>query len=204
MADLRWVFPDLDIRRIKITYRHSRQLNALSHKLAGLALEAEEAAVLPEHVNNEGIDPVVGLALSGATLVSWLRDRIAEIESFTGGLPSIAVLVNREEEVQPLAGALDAALSKRNIRCVACPGGQVRGNDHDVRVFDVQHIKGLEFEAVFFVGIDDLAKARPSLFEKFLYVGATRAAMYLGLTTSAPQLPDRLLPLRDAFGSRWR
>ena len=28
---------------------------------------------------------------------------------------------------------------------------------NDVRVFDIQHIKGLEFEAVFFVGVDRLA-----------------------------------------------
>lgn len=203
-ADLRWVFPDMDVRTIKVTYRHSRQLNALAHRLAGLAADAQEAAALPEHVDNEGFDPVLGLGLSGDALVSWLADRIAEIERLTTVLPSIAVLVNREEKVQPLAEALDVALSERNVRCVACNGGQVRGDDNDVRVFDIQHIKGLEFEAVFFVGVDELADARPTLFDKFLYVGATRAAMYLGLTTSAPQIPDRLLPLRAAFGSRWQ
>ena len=32
----------------------------------------------------------------------------------------------------------------------ACPDGKVVGQETAVRVFDVQHIKGLEFEAVFF------------------------------------------------------
>lgn len=202
-ADLRWACPGMDVRTVKITYRHSRQLNALAHGLAGLAPDAPEAT-LPEHVDNEGVDPVLGLGLSGAVLVSWLAERIVEIERLTSVLPSIAVLVNREDEVQPLADALDAALSGHNVRCVPCHGGQVRGNDNDVRVFDVQHIKGLEFEAVFFVGVDELAGAKPTLFDKFLYVGATRAAMYLGLTASSVELPPRLLPLSAAFGPHWR
>lgn len=43
---------------------------------------------------------------------------------------------------------------RKNIRAVACSRGHLAGQDDDVHVFDVQHIKGLEFEAVFFVGVD--------------------------------------------------
>jgi hypothetical protein len=70
-------------------------------------------------------------------------------------------------------------------------------------LFDVQHIKGLEFEAVFFVGLDRLAQRYPDLFEKYLYVGATRAAMFLGMTTSAAALPDKMRALGDRFGTKW-
>lgn len=202
-AELKWVFSDIDIRTIRITYRHSRQLNALAHRIAQLSDNGHQAAALPEHVDNEGFDPVLGLGLGGEDLVVWLRDRILEIERLTGSLPSIAVLVNQEAEVQPLADALQRALADHNIQCSACPNGQVRGNDNDVRVFDVQHIKGLEFEAVFFAGVDQLAKNRPELFDKFLYVGATRAAMYFGLTSASASLPTKLAPLQDAFTSTW-
>jgi len=68
--------------------------------------------------------------------------------------------------------------------------GQTVGQDNDVRVFDVQHIKGLEFEAVFFVDVDELAERLPTLFDRYLYVGATRAATYLGLTCAGR--PSRL------------
>ena len=118
-------------------------------------------------------------------------------------MPSIAVLVNDEDEVVPVAAALDAALTDKNIRAVACSRGQTVGQENDVRVFDVQHIKGLEFEAVFFVGVDELAGRLPALFDKYLYVGATRAAYYLGLTTSGPSLPLKLSSLEDAFHVRW-
>jgi DNA helicase IV len=134
---------------------------------------------------------------------SWLAARIGEIEKLTQTLPSIAVLVNDESTVATLATKLDQALADQNTRAVACPGGQVMAQENDVRVFDVQHIKGLEFEAVFFVGIDELSEERPELFDKFLYVGATRAATYLGLTTAGPCLPARISSLAGSFVEDW-
>ena len=79
---------------------------------------------------------------------------------FTKPLPSVAVLVNDEAEVGPLADGLKAALADQNLNVVACYKGQFAGQENDVRVFDVQHIKGLEFEAVFFIGVDTLATLR--------------------------------------------
>jgi hypothetical protein len=46
----------------------------------------------------------------------------------------------------------------------------------------VQYIKGLEFESVFFVGIDRMAFTNPALVDRFLYVGLTRARSFLGVT----------------------
>jgi DNA helicase IV len=76
------------------------------------------------------------------------------------------------------------------------------GKENDVRVFDIQHIKGLEFEAVFFVGVDRLASSQPELFDKYLYVGTTRAATYLGMTCDG-SLPTALEPLRGMFAEHW-
>ncbi|WP_319005964.1 ATP-binding domain-containing protein [Burkholderia pseudomallei] len=101
-----------------------------------------------------------------------------------------------------MAHALNEALADQNIQVVACREGQAVGQESNVRVFDVQHIKGLAFEAVFFVGIGQLAASRPELFDKFLYVGATRAAQYLGMTCAA-ELPHALEPLRKHFGATW-
>jgi hypothetical protein len=203
-ADLKWVFPDMDVRSINISYRHSRQLNEFAKRIALLSSSNAPDAQLPPDVDNEGVAPVLvkGLADRPA-IAAWLADRIVEIERFTGTMPSIAVLVNDEEDVIPVAAALDAALIEKNIRAVACSRGQTVGQENDVRVFDVQHIKGLEFEAVFFVSVDELAKRFPALFDKYLYVGATRAAYYLGLTTSGPALPLKLAALEDAFHERW-
>jgi hypothetical protein len=118
-------------------------------------------------VENEGVAPVFGACLSDLpSLARWLSQRIREIEIFTQQLPSIAVLVNDGETLEALAGALTSALADMNIRAVACPKGQAIGPENDVRIFEVEHIKGLEFEAVFFVDVDKLAQAEPDLFDK--------------------------------------
>jgi superfamily I DNA/RNA helicase len=203
LKEFNWVFPDLDIRKIDITYRHSRQLNDLARKLAALSRTESPSAKLPPNVDSEGVAPVLATGLDDGAVIEWLSERIVEIERFTQKLPSIAVFVDGEDQVTPLAEALNGSLSVQNICAVACPGGQTVGQDNDVRVFDVQHIKGLEFEAVFFVGIDKLASRQPGLFDKYLYVGATRAATYLGLTCTSPELPERLQALEADFVKEW-
>lgn len=78
---------------------------------------------------------------------------------------------------------------------------QTMGHENDVRMLDIQHIKGLEFEAVFFVRLDRLAAAQSSRFDKYLDVGTTRAATYLGMCCDTA-LPLELNPLSPKFVDR--
>jgi hypothetical protein len=202
--DLKWVFPDIDIKEITVSYRQSRQLNELARAIIQSVGGSDQNATLPEYVDNEGVAPaLLEYALDDQIVVSWLGDRVREIERFVGQLPSTAIFVNSEVEVGPLAEALNANLADDNIRAVACPQGQVMGQDNDVRVFDIQHIKGLEFEAVFFIAIDRLATLQPKLFDKYLYVGTTRAATYLGLTCEKA-LPAAISSVRAMFVADWK
>lgn len=66
----------------------------------------------------------------------------------------------------------------------------------------MQHIKGLEFEAAFFVSLDQTIQKHPDLFPKYLYVGATRAAMYLGITFNGKIHPN-VETLSGHFQSDW-
>lgn len=203
--DLRWVFPNMDIRPINISYRHSRQLNDLAGRIAVAGGAPVPDVQLPPDTNNEGVPAILATGMSTpGDVVAWLAARIAEIERFTGSMPSIAILVNDEDDVVPTAEAVDAALAEGNVRCVACSGGHSVGQENDVRVFAVEHIKGLEFEAVFFISVDVLAARLPDLFDKYLYVGATRAAYFLGLTTSEAHLPGKLEAIEPLLASDWR
>jgi hypothetical protein len=204
-TDMKWAFPRIAVRPIQVTYRHSRQLNHLASEIVRLCSGETVDVALPEDVNNEGVAPVLGVDLERRDdVIDWLARRIVEIEGFTKPLPSVAVLVNDEADVGPIADGLQAALAGQNLSVVACYKGQFGGQENDIRVFDVQHIKGLEFEAVFFVGVDRLATMHPELFDKYLYVGATRAATYLGITCYGPALPDGIGSLLEAFRSNWR
>ncbi|AEI78631.1 UvrD/Rep helicase family protein [Cupriavidus necator N-1] len=201
--DLKWVFPDFDIKEIAVSYRQSKQLNDLACAMIRDVNGAEQHVSLPAHVDSSGVAPALLEHAAGEDVVTWLADRIREIERFVGQLPSTAIFVNGEVRVEAIAEALNAALAEHNIQVVACHEGQTVGQESNVRVFDMQHIKGLEFEAVFFVGVDQLAAVHPALFDKYLYVGTTRAATYLGVTCEGA-LPPAIEGLRPHFVQDWQ
>ena len=204
MKEMKWAVPNMDTRIISIAYRQSRRLHDLAKRIRDLSDASLADVVLPGYVDNDGVAPVLVKNIDELQkITNWLAHRIMEIETLVQELPSIAVLVNDEDHVLPIAKALGDALTDQNIRVIACPEGQVRGRDSAVRVFNVKHIKGLEFEAVFFVGIDRLAASRPDLFDKYLYVGATRAATYLGMTCEG-ELPAGMADLEERFVADWR
>ena len=118
-------------------------------------------------------------------------------------MPSTAILVNTEEEIEPLAKILNEKLEDYNISVDACLKGQILGNHNNVRIFSMNYIKGLEFEAVFFIGVDDLVKNEKDIFDKYLYVGASRAATFLGMTVSTQQMPRELQYIENLFTENW-
>lgn len=201
--ELAWSLPGVEFREITVAYRQSRQLNDLAKDIIRAVGGSEPNVSLPAEVNNEVASPVLLEKSTAQQTVQWLADRIVDIERFVvQQRPSIAVFVNSEDEVAPTAKALEGLLAEHNIPVMACREGQVVGQESSVRVFDIQHIKGLEFEAVFFLGVDRLADLQPELFDKYIYVGATRAAAYLGLTCES-KLPVRLNAVRYHFAANW-
>lgn len=202
--DLKWVFEDFDIKEITVSYRQSKQLNDLARDMIHAVGGTEQNTSLPAHMDSMGVAPaLLEHATNAETIVGWLADRIREIERFVGQFPSTAIFVNTEDDVAPVADALNATLADHNIQVIACREGQAVGQESNVRVFDIQHIKGLEFEAVFFVSIDQLATLHPALFDKYLYVGTTRAATYLGVTCQG-SLPSAIESLRPHFCQDWQ
>ncbi|MDI3163813.1 ATP-binding domain-containing protein [Enterobacter hormaechei] len=204
VEDLKWIFADFDIMEITVSYRQSKQLNDLARTMIRAVGGTEQNASLPAHMDSMGVAPaLLEHATNTETIVGWLADRIHEIERFVGQLPSTAIFVNTEDDVATLADALNATLADHNIQVIACREGQSVGQESNVRVFDIKHIKGLEFEAVFFIGIDQLAITHPELFDKYLYVGTTRAATYLGVTCKG-NLPSAIESLRPHFCQDWQ
>jgi len=65
-------------------------------------------------------------------IAEWLAQRISEIDAMVREATTIAVLVNSEDHVQPLAEALNARLEEISLAAVACREGRDVGNDRDV------------------------------------------------------------------------
>ncbi|MBV7259358.1 ATP-binding domain-containing protein [Erythrobacter crassostreae] len=204
VSQLRWVLPDIKVEKIAIAYRQTRQLLEFARAIAAISGEEPVLAKLPDHVDNEGNAPALATGLHDQSkLVRWLAARILEIEAAVqpNPLPTIAVLVNNRELGKPVAETLDRELEARNLRAIDCTDGRTISEANEVGIFDVNDIKGLEFEAVFFLAIDRLADEQ-DLYARFLYVGATRAATYLGITCEG-DLPESLTLLENMFIESW-
>lgn len=187
---------DIELRDVAVAYRQST-------RLAQLALAVDDLIAGRPITTPLQDDSPYPLVLEHSTLASsadWLAARVVEVERIVGHLPSIAIFVSGEDQIDPLVSALRPKLAAQNIVVTPCRDGAVIGDRQEVRVFDVQHIKGLEFEAVFFVGLDELEQRLPRLFDRFLFVGITRAATYLGIAATGA-LPRRLEPVRQHFGA---
>ncbi|MFZ6720231.1 ATP-binding domain-containing protein [Undibacterium sp. Ji49W] len=203
IEQIAWVSSRISVESINLVYRQSRKLNAFAGSLARLSGgDLSSLGELPKESTHEGVNPVLLEKVSEDEAAKWIAQRIAEVERVVKQMPTIAVLVNAEEDVKPMAERLTSHLESINLKAVACEEGKTLGEGADVRVFDIQHIKGLEFEAVFFVGVDRLAAQKPELFDRYLYVGATRAATYLGLVCYQ-SLPMKLQSLADRFDEKW-
>ena len=200
-SELRWIEKTcgaestIELKNVEIPYRQSERLREFSEAIN------PDLDTLIERTHSAYQNDTPPLLLEDAdeeVASSWLALRVSEIENSLGGLPSIAVFVNGDDRIGPTVRAAKEPLRDHSIEIVECPEGRIIGDDQEVRVFDVRHIKGLEFEAVFFIGLDDFAEVEPELFHRFFYVGATRAATYLGITCRN-KLPNRLEPVRSLF-----
>jgi len=130
--------------------------------------------------------------------VRWVADRIVEVYESVGYLPSIAVFVADEADVSATADALAEAPADHAIDVEACERGKVLGVGDRVRVFAVEHIKGLEFHAVFLMDFEQLNRRDGDLAMRYLYLGLTRSVMFLGVTM-AGRFPQRLAPLAEVM-----
>lgn len=204
IEQLKWVIPNLSNQRINTVYRQSRLLNQFARFLIEITGgDNTSLGEVPRDYLHEGTAPTLfENAKDIETVAEWIAKQIKKIELNLNLLPTIAVLVNDESEVKPMANMLNQYLEDMSLKAVACEEGKSLGEGTDIRVFDIQHIKGLEFEAVFFAGVDRLAKNKPEVFDRYLYVGATRAATYLGMVCTQI-LPDKLEAIRGQCVATW-
>lgn len=204
LSQISWVSSSIQARNISLIYRQSRLLNTFAGRLLKLCGgDLSTQGKLPEESNHEGVMPALLEHANEDEAADWISQRITEVERSVKQMPTVAVLLNTEADVKSMAERLTKYLEPINLRAVACEEGKALGQGADVRVFDIQHIKGLEFEAVFFVGVDQLAEQKNDLFDRYLYVGATRAASYLGMVCYG-KLPEKIQSLSSLFTTGWK
>jgi hypothetical protein len=178
------VNPAPEIHHLKLVYRQSPKLLQIAAQLYQQAMN-EPAPFLAGYAGSaKDPDPLWLSEESNEKQANWITKRIGELHRIWDESLPIAVFVPSEADVVPTAELLRTLLFEDyGITVEACLQGLILGTQANVRVFSIQFIKGLEFEAVFFLGADSMATVSPELVDKFLYVGLTRARSFLAVIT---------------------
>jgi hypothetical protein len=180
-------------------YRQSARLLGVAGRLYELEFGDELKSGSAYQTTSADVPPLQFRTGGDETAASeWLVERILEIYELHGGhLPSVAIIVPEESDIRDLYEQVEPSLDHHSIPVEMCADGKV-GDGSRVRIFSVDYIKGLEFEAAFLIDVDRLERLRPGLASRYLYVALTRAARFLGVTY-ASRLPTKLSGISDAF-----
>lgn len=179
---------------LKISYRQSTTLLNLANEIYKKALG--QSAIYESFTEKDPLEPKPLLFEHSeeSEKTNWIAERIVEIyQAYGNMIPSIAIFLPSNSNVSLFADELNQydLLCDIGINVVGCERGQILGDKNSVRVFSIDYVKGLEFEAAFFHNIDSLyfdfnnSKINEELLLKNIYVGLSRAAFYLGLTCSS-------------------
>jgi hypothetical protein len=195
------IIRDIEIRDLTTSYRQSPTLLELAQTIYRCGTGFEPAYKSFTDKSEKEPSPLYYYNQSEEEKIRWIGDRIVEIYRVYGNqIPSIAVFLNGDiESFSKKLGEYDP-LADSGINVKACNNGEVLGNPNTVRVFSPRFIKGLEFETVFFHNIDQLSgyEGLPDIVLKTLYVGLSRASLYLGVTSNS-QRPAELEPIMALF-----
>jgi len=209
--DFSKVVPSTEQKDLQVSYRQSPTLLSLAQTIYEKSTGIK--AGYRSYIEKDEAEPKPLMLVSDEEddKLDWISDRIIEIyKSYGDTIPSIAIFLPDEHQLESFASKLEKidTLADVGILVKACRNGEVLGDKNTVRVFSIDKIKGLEFEAVFFHNLDELQNQHLSndLLLKYMYVGLSRATFYLGLTLSE-ELEDDLHFMLDSFdrsGKTWR
>ena len=198
-TDLADISEPYEGRELRISYRQTERLFSIAKDLYrhSRGIEPDFKSAFPKR--QEDPPPLLYKGTGEQTAEQWLTNRICEIHALCGQhLPTTAILVAHQDDVEPLKQKLKPILLENGLELEASHGGQALGDSARVRIFPVEFIKGLEFEAVFYVGLDRMEEIHKDLIDKYVYVGLSRARSFLGATIER-QFPQRLKSIADHF-----
>ena len=178
------LFDSLDIHNLNVSYRQTEELLNLADKI----YQEERGVKSPYECFLKGnnktpkplwleLDDIDGKA-------EWISKRVLEIvRAYDNKMPTIAVFTDSKDKADKLKEALEDCdiLNPAGIEVKVCSDSNLEG-EKTLRIFQINQVKGMEFEAVFFYDIDDIESS--SLINKYLYVGLSRASMYLAVTSN--------------------
>ncbi|WP_147407716.1 hypothetical protein [Roseivirga pacifica] len=188
--ELKNLISPVEIKELLVSYRQSPTLLSLAGDIFKKATGKEAEYI--SHMEKDASEPkpLIFRSDNEEEKIDWISNRILEIYNAYGRelIPSIAVFLPNKEGIEEFTELLSEKdeLADVGIKVRASKEGEVLGDKNVVRIFPVEYIKGMEFEAVFFHNIHGIQDSFESeeMIMKHLYVGLSRASFYIGVTTN--------------------
>lgn len=178
------IFPKIEVNELKISYRQSPELIKLADYLYSKAMQKPspyscnliEQDIIPK--------PLWFYSEEEEDKIEWIIDRIIEVKKAYGLVPSIAIFATDKQEISSLKESMDDSnkLDTAGIEVIDCSNGLTDASKDTIRIFPLEMVKGMEFEVVFFHNIHKINSVH--LFDRYLYVGLSRASFYMGVTSN--------------------
>lgn len=199
------LFPKTNMFTLSLAYRQSPVLLKIAQKLYENTTRTKPSFSSPYSIEDHHYLPLKYRSENPFEKIDWIIERIFEIQNIHNGiLPSTAIFVKDEDSIQNIHEMLENKLMSTPICVESCEKGKILGDSSSLRIFNIEHIKGLEFQAVFFWDIDEIEKQFPDLIDKYLYVGLTRAAELLAVTYNI-DFPRKIRFIEKFFNTgSWR
>lgn len=173
------------VEQMKTSYRQSKKLLEVARRLS-----IDTLGDTPNYrafiTSSKVPAPLVYVSENETFKIEWISKRIAEVFRAYGELlPSIAIFVNDKGNVAHFVENLQKTefFTKNGVKVLDGSKSTTDITESHICVYPIDIVKGMEFDVVFFHDIDHSSEDMDML-KRFIYVGISRAAFFLGITLS--------------------
>ena len=127
--------------------------------------------------------PLVYVEGNEHSKIEWISKRISEVyRAYGDNLPSIAIFVTDKGYIPRFINFLQNTefFKEKKIKVLDGTNARKTAESH-ICVYPIDVVKGMEFDVVFFHNIDK-TDAEMDIVKRYIYVGLSRAAFFLGVT----------------------
>lgn len=202
--ELKPVLSSIQLVEMRTSYRQSASLLKVAKALYKDSI-GEEPNYKAYMKSTKVPEPLAFVSSSESSKIDWIEKRINEVYVAYGKrLPSIAIFLNRKEDIGAFVAALRDTdfIYDSGIEIVDGSDANVLASSNQIRVYPIDAVKGMEFDVVFFHNIDN-AVVDNDLIKRYIYVGVSRAAFFLGATFTKEVGNDDVLKYFDTSLEGW-
>lgn len=205
-SDLKDIVPNYTAPvQLSKSYRQSKKLLEVAKKISIDTMNnLDEVPDYKAFIKfNKVPDPLAYISDNESYKINWISKRIEEVHRAYGGkLPSVAIFVNDKYTVPRFIEKLKLTDFFNNSGIEIIDGLEEKKGVKDkyISVYPIDVVKGMEFDVVFFHDIDHTPADKETL-RRYIYVGISRAAFFLGITLSKddPEISKYFIQNKDWF-----